>query len=86
MIVGSNGDAAEPHVDLSGESLDHVHRRAPAARLPARRPGERYTYSGRRGESPERVSGQQLGLDHEPVERPIEGALPWRPGGAVEFA
>ena len=77
MNVGSNGCAREPHVELAGEALDDVdgRERLRVVELDAgravdvQRPPRRVA---------ERVAGQRLGLDHEPVERAVQRPLPRR--------
>ena len=75
----------EPHVELTGEPLDHVHGRQrfgvvelDAGRaVDVQRPARRVA---------ERVAGEHVGLDHELVEHAPERARPGRPDHAFEFA
>ena len=34
----------------------------------------------------QRVGGERVGLDHQPVERPVQGPFPRRSGGTLDLA
>ena len=76
--------AVEPHVELAGVALDHVDagQRPRVVELDAGRPVD--VQRPPRGVA-ERVVGEQLGLDHQAVERAVQRALPRSAGGTFDL-
>ena len=77
--------AREPHVELARVALDHVDR-GQRARVVALDAGRAVDVERAAGRVAERVVGEHVGLDDEPVERPVHRPLPGSAGGALDLA